>query len=434
MRDVVLILMVLATIPFILRNPYYGLLSWAWVSYMVPHKLTWGFAANFPVAQLIGGVFLISFVLSKHKKAIPINSISILLIVFNLWILFVTVVTPGSLYESMQIEKVLKIQLVNFITLSLLYSEKRIKYFIAVIAFSVGFYGIKGGIFTITSGGGERVWGPPGGFFEGNNELALTLLMIIPMFFFMAKNFEPIASRKWARLATYVAIGLIAIAAIGSQSRGAMLASCAVLFFLWLKSNKKFVTGIIAVIAVVSVYSFMPQSWHDRMASTFQENEEDYDGSAQGRLNAWRFAFNYANDNILGGGFDAFTPINFHIYAPDPDLFQDAHSIYFQVLGNFGYIGLIMFIGLSFASWRKAKAIHKECKDDTERIWMSDLAQMLQLSLIAYGVGGAFLGLAYFDLPYHIFAIVCCLEKLREMGPKPKGSVEDEGKINVQTT
>jgi hypothetical protein len=38
--------------------------------------------------------------------------------------------------------------------------------------------------------------------------------------------------------------------------------------------------------------------------------------------------------------------------------------------------------------------------------WASDLAAMIQVSLIGYAVGGAFLGLAYFDLPYHLMIIV----------------------------
>jgi hypothetical protein len=38
--------------------------------------------------------------------------------------------------------------------------------------------------------------------------------------------------------------------------------------------------------------------------------------------------------------------------------------------------------------------------------WASLLAGMLQVSLVGYGVGGLFLGLAYFDLPYSLLALV----------------------------
>ena len=37
---------------------------------------------------------------------------------------------------------------------------------------------------------------------------------------------------------------------------------------------------------------------------------------------------------------------------------------------------------------------------------MTELGAMLQVSLVGYAVGGAFLGLAYFDLYYHVIAII----------------------------
>ena len=51
MRDIIVTLMVFGTIPFILRNPWYGVLAWSWLSYQNPHKLAWGFANNMPFAQ-----------------------------------------------------------------------------------------------------------------------------------------------------------------------------------------------------------------------------------------------------------------------------------------------------------------------------------------------------------------------------------------------
>ena len=48
-----------------------------------------------------------------------------------------------------------------------------------VMALSIGFFGVKGGIFTVVGGGENMVWGPPGSFIEGNNELALALIMVL---------------------------------------------------------------------------------------------------------------------------------------------------------------------------------------------------------------------------------------------------------------
>ncbi len=42
--------------------------------------------------------------------------------------------------------------------------------------------------------------------------------------------------------------------------------------------------------------------------------------------------------------------------------------------------------------------------------WASDLASMTQVALTGYVAGGLFLGLAYFDLPYHLMAMLVLLK------------------------
>src|SRR5262249_11166040 len=123
--------------------------------------------------------------------------------------------------------KVMKIDFMILMTLVLLHTRKQIAGFIWVVVLSLGFYGVKGGIFTIMTGGVHRVFGP-GGFIEGNNEIALALIMVIPLMRLLQLQ----EHRKWARLAWAAAMTLSAIAALGSQSRGALLAIGAMAIFL----------------------------------------------------------------------------------------------------------------------------------------------------------------------------------------------------------
>ena len=58
--------------------------------------------------------------------------------------------------------KVAKIQLMIFVTMMLMQSKERINQLVWVMALSLGFYGVKGGIFTITNGGAFHVRGPAG--------------------------------------------------------------------------------------------------------------------------------------------------------------------------------------------------------------------------------------------------------------------------------
>lgn len=259
---------------------------------------------------------------------------------------------------------------------------------------------MKGGIFTILGGGQYMVWGPPRSFISGNTEIGFALVITVPLLWYL----RSIATRPWIRMACVAAFGLCLISILGSYSRGAFLALAAMVGFLWLKSANKLVTGMVAVAALAVGLAMMPDQWFDRM-STIQSYEQDL--SAMGRINAWWFAFNLANDHpITGGGFRAFTPELFLRYAPDPEKFHDAHSIIFEVLGEQGYVGLLLFLALGLATFVRAWAIERKVRGREDVAWAGGLARMCQVALVGYLVGGAFLGLAYFDLPYAIMAIV----------------------------
>lgn len=163
------------------------------------------------------------------------------------------------------------------------------------------------------------------------------------------------------------------------------------------------------IILVPMLISFMPDTWHERMG-TIKTYEQD--GSAMGRVNAWWMAYNLAKDKMLGGGFECFQYPTFIRYAPNPHDVHDAHSVYFEVLGEHGFIGLSLFLLLGAVTLLSAGKIIKQAKKSAETMWMSDLAAMLQVSLLGYAAAGSFLGLAYFDLYYHLIAIIVILKVL----------------------
>ena len=142
--------------------------------------------------------------------------------------------------------------------------------------------------------------------------------------------------------------------------------------------------------------------------------------SAMGRINAWWTAWNVAKHNILGGGFKMFSRETFLIYAPNPNIVFDAHSIYFQVMGEHGFIGLILFVLIALLTWLRCGEIIRMCRGDLDRRWAADLAGMLQVSIIGFAVSGAFLSLAYFDYYYHLIAITLITWSLAREGSPAK--------------
>lgn len=423
MRDILVTAIVLGVLPFILRRPWIGILLWCWLGYMNPHRQTWGFAYDFPFAMITAIVTITAFLISKEKKEMIWTRETVLLLLFIGWMFFTTLFAFYPDDAWMQWDKVWKIQLVTFLTAMLIKNRYQLHWLVWVIVLSIGYYGVKGGAFTLATGGQYRVWGPAGTFIGGNNEMALALIMLIPLIWYLYLQ-EP---RKWIRNGLLVAMLLCGVAAIGSQSRGAFLAIMAMGFFLWLKSRHKFSTAVVVLIAAGTTLALMPQSWYDRMGTikTYQE-----DDSALGRINAWHTAFNVAKDRVTGGGFEMFRAQTFREYAPEPFRVHDVHSIYFEIMGEHGFMGFFMFLLLALFAWLRANQVIKVCKNDPERKWAADLAAMIQVSLIGYGAGGAFLGLAYFDLPYHLMIMLILAAKFAGVLDSAKpASVDHAGSV-----
>ena len=404
MRDILVLVLIFSTIPAIFARPYIGVLVWSWISYMIPHRLAWGFANTFPFAQIIGIVTLMSLLISSERKTIPINAVTVVWVIFVVWMNITTLfaLVPGD--APVEWDRVMKIQLFSFVSLMLMYGKDRINLLVGVIVASIGFYAVKGGLFSVLGGSG-RVYGPPGGYFEDNNSMGLAAIMMLPLMVYLLSLFE----KKYLRILMAGAIALTVLAALSTQSRGAFLAIAATVGFLWWRSQKKVLVGVLILIAAPVFYLSMPQSWHDRMAtiSTYEE-----DGSAMGRINAWTFAYNVARERpFVGGGFRVFEPQMFQTYAPEPDDFHDAHSIYFQVLGEHGFVGLGLYLALGVLTFFTAGRVIRTSRGVPDLEWANLLARMLQACMVAYASGGMFLGLAYWDLYYHFIVIILLLRE-----------------------
>lgn len=398
MRDLLLFAIVIWALLKVFSRPHIGIYLWTWIGLMNPHRLTWGIAYEFPFAAVAAGTTLLGLLFSKAPRRMVWSRETWLLILFTLWMILTTLFAfdPPAAVEYLR--RVLKILLFAFLTIYLITDKEKLVGLVWVTVASLAFYGVKGGIFTLTGGGIHWVLGPEGSFIGGNNEIGLALIMTVPLMFFLLHQLE----KKWARYAMMLAIFLTGLAIVGSQSRGGFIGIIAMSGFLWLKSRHKISVGVLILILAIVVAMLMPETWWERMESIRNYKQ---DPSAMGRINAWWTAWNVASDNLLGGGFKMFTITTFHLYAPDPLDIHDAHSIYFQVLGEHGFIGLGIFLLLGFTTWFRCGRMIRIARNKPELKWVGDLASMLQVSLIGYGVSGAFLGLAYFDYYYHLIAI-----------------------------
>ena len=418
MRDIAITLVILGLVPLIWKQPWTGVLAWLWISVMNPHRYAFGFAYSFPFAAIIAVVTLVSMLKSRDQVKLPLNATTLLFIAFPLWMSITTLFAFAPEAAYIRWKEVTKIFFFLVIGASLINSRKQVDWMIWVIVCSVGFFGIKGGIFTILSGGASRVYGPPGGgFMSDNNAISVALVMTIPLMLYL----RSISSSKWIKWALLASSALSAMAVLGSQSRGAFLAVLAMAAFLWFKSSKKIVSGVVVAILIPLALGFMPESWTSRMR-TIETYEQDT--SAMGRLNSWYTAINIANDRpLIGGGFELYRLEVFAKYAPDPLDVHSAHSIYFQMLGEHGYVGLALFLAIGFVAWTTANRVIRRSRLNPDSAWAGSLAQAIKVSLIGYAVGGAFVNIGYWEIQYYEIIALMVLNELLKV-PKTRPVVQ----------
>jgi putative inorganic carbon (hco3(-)) transporter len=400
MRDLLLLSIVIPAALMALRRPWIGVMLWTWLSLANPHQYFGWRTASMPLAQLAAVTTLIGLLVAKERIN-PFDRPPVLaLVALTVWI---TITLPLSVLFELSLpmwERSMKIFLMIFVTIALIDTRKKLDIFIAVCTLSIAVFAVKGGIFTIAHGGAYRVLGP-GGFIGGNNEMATATIMMIPFLYYLMQR----QSRRWARWALAGAIALSAASAVGSQSRGGFLAAIAMLTFLWFYSKHKLTGLILALPAALFGLALLPEQWWSRIESISDYQEDD---SALGRLNAWAFCFNVAKDRFFGGGFIIYSPEMFARYAPEPDRIHGSHSVYFQMMAEHGFTGLAIFLSVGVLTWLEARKLVKLAKGRPDLAWAADLGRMIHVSMIGFAVGGAFLGLAYFDFPYNVMAMAVC--------------------------
>jgi len=408
MRDIFLTVVIIGALPFCFGRPWIGVLVWSWLAYMNPHRLTWGFAWDQPWAQMVAVATILGIFISKEWRPLP--KTRELYLLFGFWIMMI-VSTIFSEYPEgyngawSKLEQVSKILLFTVITMGVMQDRNKLKWLVLVIALSIGFYGLKGGIWALRTGGGERVLGPYRTFISGNTEIGMALNMILPFLLFIRRD----ETRKWFRHLLLAMFCFSIIAILITHSRGALLGLVAVLGMIFLKSRAKVIMFVFLVVAIPIGMTSLPDRWFNRMETIQMEPR---DRSAAGRLETWTLAYRMALARpLVGFGFRPFHPEMYEKYVPEyPARSADAHSIYFQVLAEHGFIGLTLYVALLLSCFFSLRKLSRLCRGDPNREWIYNYTQMLEPAFVAFMVCGAFLSLSYFDLFFHFVAITVLLK------------------------
>jgi putative inorganic carbon (HCO3(-)) transporter len=403
----------------------YGILLWYFLAFLNPQSYIWINYSSFPWALAVAIPTLVGLLLFSRGWTSRLASREVFLII-AIWVWFtitslVSTSTPLFVHHAQDTWYrwgfVSKVLLMTLVTIALVDSFARLRILIMVMAGCFGVFVVKAIPFMIVTGGTQRLYGPPNSMVADNNDLGLALNMTLPLFFFLAQT-ECVRWVKW--LFGFLFISTI-LAIFCTYSRGALVGLLVVVVLMLLRLKQRLLLLPVIALGIVIVMLFAPESWKHRMDPT---RPDAVDASAENRLNAWRFSYNLASDfPIGGGGFEAFTPELFSIYAPNPRDVHGPHNVYVQVLAEHGFVGFFLYLILVSSCFASTHRLVKLARLNEDQLFIN-YANMLRFSLVGFLASGLFLGRAYFDYFFAIIACTAILNRIYQFGKTETPSLD----------
>lgn len=237
-------------------------------------------------------------------------------------------------------------------------------------------------------------------FLGDGNDFALSLGITVPFSLCLLS----ISTHKLEKIFYSTLLLIVILAIIGTQSRGASLALGGTIFFFWIKSKKKgqWILVISLFALIISVYA--SDQYFNRMSTiTNYENE----GSAMGRINAWKAGYKMLIDHPIFGVSSGHFPLAYGRWYREggSGKWLTAHSMYVLAMGELGFPGLFFLLAFILLNLRNNEKLIRAIRSSSNRDPPSEqevLLLNLNGSMIFFSIGGAFLSVLYYP---HIFVL-----------------------------
>ena len=419
MRDWMIFCVMIIFIHLSIRNVVAAYLLWSWTSLAALVTFVYGFMASVPIVQLFAIITLLHLLRGKNDnlRQFTHNKTTILYIIYSIHAIASATVAYDVVTNNWFICNTFLKSLLFCILMPMFFTTRlRIHSFVVLSALAISFYASVEGLKFLNSGGSHHIQGIAN--FGDNNHTALVFVMGLPLMWYLFQY----SSNKLARIGFASAIFLTVLAVIATGSRGGLVCMCGISIWIVMKSRRKIVGAIFVILAGVAVVQLAPPSWFNRMDTISTASESDT--SFRGRLAAWKRSSAIALENpVFGGGFHAvqaasiFEKFRYQqgllgsVDAPVPNYPAAAHSIYFEVMGDTGFVGLSIFLACLFNTFITRIQIKSLSRLQKNRfMWASDLSDSIAGCLVAYMIGGAAVSMAYFEMTYTLMMLMAVLK------------------------
>jgi putative inorganic carbon (HCO3(-)) transporter len=403
-----------------------ALLFYVWFALFRPQEWVWTDITGLRLSLWLGILLVVPSLLSGVLPNLthPLSVGSLLFLLTGL-IAQLNAVRPDFGWQWMDF--LARLIVVCLLAVTLINSQRRFAWTVAIMAASLGYYTAKAGVASFV-GGGVQFYDGLGGAFVDNNGYAMGTVMIMPLLLATAQNLElvaPDSSKRgadWIRLARfglYVSVALSAVTVVSTFSRAGFLGlGVAALVFVALQKRRVHAGIALAAVVLIAVMVVpIPAGYLSRIDTirTYEEIEED---SAMSRPHFWRVAVDMARAQPLGVGlrnFDA-TYDRYDFLNGRYGHNRSVHSSHFQVLAENGFVGFavwtLMFIMAFRYTFRARGRARLAGLSAQEQRFLFTMSNALIVSMMAFLVGGAFIALSLNDLTWLTFALVASLDRL----------------------
>jgi putative inorganic carbon (hco3(-)) transporter len=297
----------------------------------------------------------------------------------------------------------LKVVLMFVVLLNVIRTEGRLRALIflglaAGVMMSVGVIAdYSAGVFKLN---GQRVEGLIGGMFGNPNDMALFLLMMVPLAAAML-----LAARGVVRKVVYGACALLMVAGIlVTFSRGGFFGLVCVLLVLAWKVGRRHRLSVIAcsLLAGGVMMALLPGGLTGRLASVFGAGGNE---AAESAVSRWalllRSLWVSVRHPVLGVGMGTFHNVSIRE--------QVSHNAYTQVSAEMGAAALVIYVMLMVTALRRLREVERETLNARRDARFYYLAVGLQASIVGYMVSSFFASVAYLYYVYYPVGYAFCL-------------------------
>ncbi len=426
MLDLALTGFVLIFLALGLRRPFVWVLAYLYVDIVAPQKISYFLLASIPLSLIVFIAAAAGWMLADDKRDSRFTWRQAVMVMLLVYCGMTTLTADFPVEAAAKWSWVWK-ALVFAVFLPLtLRTRLRIEAAALVMVLSAGSIVITGAVKTLASGGGygslHFFVSDNTGLYEGSI-ISCVAVAIIPLIVWLARHGTIFPRDKRVTLFA-AALGFACLLIpVGTQARTGLIC-IAVLAVLSLRSVKRrmLYMGLLGVGALIAV-PLLPATFTQRMGTI--ENHAS-DESASTRLAVWAWTYAYAKDHPLGGGFDAYRGNQLTVSTSAEktagnttsveekevaDAARAYHSSYFEMLGEQGWPGLLLWLWLHLTGLWQMERIRSRWKNrtgQTER-WQAPLASALQQAQIVYLVGSVFVGIAYQPFVLMLIGLQCGL-------------------------